>query len=116
MCPSTDDNLGRRRFLLHRDRAVEAALERIRRSPDAEWETLTPEDRASLRHALSEIWDNCGRDQWEQFCFSSLSKTDILTLIAIVGGMKGRHDPSCGGRKRDVEAILLSCRRDMHPR
>lgn len=116
MSPTTDDNLGRRRFLLHRDRAIEQALERIRRSPAAEWETLTPEERAELKSTLSEIWDNCGRDRWEQYCFSTISRLDILALISIVGGMEGRHDPACGGRKKEIEEILLACTRDHNRR
>ena len=114
MSPSTDDNLGRRRFLLHRDRAVEQALERVRRSPHAGWDSLSPEERAELKHVLAEIWDNCGRERWEQYCFSSLTKLDLLSLISLVGGMQGRHDPSCGGKKKEVEAILLACNRDLH--
>lgn len=113
MSSATEDNLGRRRFLLHRDKAVEHAIERIRRSPGAEWETLTPEERAGLKTTLTEIWDNCGRDHWEQYCFSTLTKLDILALIALVNEMRGRHDPACGA-KSEVEAILLSCNRD-HP-
>lgn len=114
MSHSTEDNLGRRRFLLHRDKAVEHALERIRRSPDAEWETLSPEERAGLKAALTEIWDNCGRDRWEQYCFSTLSKLDILALIALVGDMRGRHDQSCPSKK-EIEAILLACTRNHRP-
>jgi hypothetical protein len=111
MSNSTEDNLGRRRFLLHRDKAVEHALERIRRSPAAGWDTLSSEERAGLREALSDIWDNCGRDHWEQYCFSTLSKLDILALIALVSDMRERHDPACGVKK-DIETILLSCTRD----
>ena len=111
MSSSTEDNLGRRRFLLHRDKAVEHALERIRRSPAAGWDLLSPEERTGLKGALSEIWDNCGRDHWEQYCFSTLSKPDILALIALVSDMRERHDPACGARK-DIEIILLSGTRD----
>ncbi|HII99688.1 MAG TPA: hypothetical protein HA272_10665 [Methanoregula sp.] len=111
MPDSTKDNLGRRRFLLHRDKAVENALERIRRSPAAGWETLTPGERADLKRALTEIWDGCGRERWEQYCFSTLSRIDILALITIVDDVQDRH-ARIAGRIREIEAILLSCNRD----
>jgi hypothetical protein len=111
MPDSTKDNLGRRRFLLHRDKAVENALERIRRSPAAGWETLTPDERSGLKTALTEIWDCCGRERWEQYCFSTLSRTDILTLTAIVCGIRERHGQITKERTK-IEAILLSCTRD----
>lgn len=114
MSPTPEENLGRRRFLLHRDRSVEQALERIRRSPAAEWETLTHDERTALRHALLEIWHCCGRGRWEQYCFSTISRADILTLISLAGGTKGRYEKVLSA-KAEIEAILLSCTRDKKP-
>jgi hypothetical protein len=114
MSSSPEDNLGRRRFLIHRDRAVEHAIERIRRSPGAEWDTLTHEERTGLKAALAEIWHYSGREHWEQYCFSTLSRHDILALIELVSGMHGRHDPTAGARS-EIEAILLACTRNHHP-
>jgi hypothetical protein len=108
MSPSTEDNLGRRRFLLHRDKAVEHALERVRRAPDSRWETFTPEERAGLKAALTEIWENCERERWQQYCFSTLAKPDILKLIAIGDDMRARHR-QIGDFRESIEAILLSC-------
>jgi hypothetical protein len=108
MEPSTEDNLGRRRFLLHRDKAVEQALERIRRAPDSGWATLSPDERAGLKAVLAEIWENCERGRWEQYCFSTLSKTDILRLVAIGDDMRAQHRQISDDRK-EVEDILLSC-------
>ncbi len=108
MSLTTEDDLGRRRFLLHRDKAVEYALERIRRAPDARWETLTPEERSGLKEVLTEIWENCDRGRWQQYCFSTLAKPDILRLIALGDEVRGRHHPICDARQ-EVDAILLPC-------
>ena len=108
MSTSTEDDLGRRRFLLERDKAVEHALERIRRAPDSRWETLTPEERAGLKDVLNEIWENCDRERWHEYCFSILAKTDILRLIALGDDMKKRHHMTDETRAA-VEALLLSC-------
>ena len=108
MSPATEDNLGRRRFQLHRDKAVEQSLEKIRRAPDSGWETLTPEQRAGLKAALSEIWENCERGRWEQYCFSTMTQSDILRLIALNDEVRARHQQICDVRG-DVEAILFPC-------
>ena len=108
MSPSTEDNLGRRRFLLHRDMAVEQSLEKIRRGPDAGWDTLTSEQRAGLRAVLTEIWENCERGRWQQYCFSTLTKSDILRLVALWDEARARHQQIWDARG-DIEAILLSC-------
>jgi hypothetical protein len=112
MSPSTEDNLGRRRYLLHRDMAVEQSLEKIRRAPDAQWETFTPEERAGLKAVITEIWEYCERSHWEHYCFSTLIKADILQLIALGNDIKARHHMT-DETKAAVEAILLSvCRED----
>jgi hypothetical protein len=108
MSRTTDDNLGRRRYLLHRDKAVEHALERIRHAPHAGWETLTPQEHAGLKAALTEIWESCGRERWQQYCFSTLSKDDLLRLIGIVAQAKGRFHHACEDRDA-IEKILLTC-------
>jgi len=113
MSHSTEDNLGRRRYLLHRDKAVEHALERIRRAPDSGWETLTPEERAGLKQVLNEIWENCDRERWHEYCFAILTKTDIMSLIALGNDMKTRHNMTDETRGA-IEDILVSCSPDGH--
>jgi hypothetical protein len=108
MSLSTEDNLGRRRFLLHRDKAVEQSLEKIRRAPESEWETFTPEERSGLKEVLAEIWENCEQGRWEQYCFSTLTKADILRLVAIGNDVRARHQQVSDAREA-VENILLTC-------
>jgi hypothetical protein len=108
MSPATEDNLGRRRFQLHRDKAVEQSLEKIRRAPDSAWESLTPEQRTRLKAVLADIWENCEHRRWEQYCFSTITKADILRLIALNDEVRARHQQISDARG-DFEAILLSC-------
>jgi hypothetical protein len=105
---STDDNLGRRRYLIHRDKAVEHALEKIRRLPQAEWTELSPQEHVAVRETLTEIWENCGKDRWQMYCFSTLTKADLLKLVDIVGRAKGRFHHACEDRDA-IEKILLTC-------
>lgn len=108
MAPSTEDNLGRRRFILHRDKAIEHALEKIRRGPHAGWETFTPEERAALRKVLSDVWENTDGERWQQFCFSTLSTADIHRLIHLGEDLKARHHLS-PETQASMDAILSAC-------
>jgi hypothetical protein len=105
MSHTPEDNLGRRRYLLLRDKAVEQALERIRRSPDARWDTLSKEEHAGLKDALAGIWETCGHEHWDQYCFSTLTKTEILALIALIADMRERHHQTFECHKA-IETIL----------
>ena len=94
--------------MLHRDKAVEQSLEKIRRAPDSRWETLTAEERAGLKTVISEIWENCERGRFEQYCFSTMTYADILRLVDLGNDMRARHREICDARA-DVESILLPC-------
>jgi hypothetical protein len=114
MSTSTEDNLGRRRYLLLRDMAVEQALEKIRRAPDSAWGTLSPEERSGLRDVLTEVWETCERRRWQQYCFSTLAKADLLRLISLGNDIKARHHLADETRAA-VDAILSSCTMGGHP-
>jgi len=83
MSRSTEESLGRRRFQIQKEKAVEDAYEKIRRSFLEDWKCFSSEDCARLREVLGEIWINVDRDCWKDYCFSTLSHNDILSLIAI---------------------------------
>jgi hypothetical protein len=108
MSSSTEDNLGRRRFLLHRDKAVEHALERIRHADEAEWETLSAEQRTRLKEFLTELWIDTPRERWDQFCFSTLTKPHLLHLISLWNDWAEHHRLTAESRKT-LDEILLSC-------
>ncbi len=108
MSPSTQDNLGRRRFFLHRDKAVEDALVRIRHGAGDDWETVPAGDLAALRTALSEVWMHIPRELWSRFCFSTVTRKDILRLAELGRDITARHHISAE-TKEEIEAILLSC-------
>lgn len=115
MSPINEDNLGRRRFLLHRDKAVEHALERVRHAGKSEWEFLSAEERATLKSGLAEIWINTTHERWHQYCFSTLTRKDILELVALCRDIKVHHRLT-DETFRSSEAILLHCSHNNHPR
>ncbi|MFA6226526.1 MAG: hypothetical protein WC620_10240 [Methanoregula sp.] len=83
MSRSTEEGLGRRRFQVQKEKAVEETYEKIRRSFGPDWQSFSAEDCAVLRDLLGEIWISVERDCWKDYCFSTLSHADILSLIAI---------------------------------
>jgi hypothetical protein len=83
MSRSTEEDLGRRRFQIQKEKAVEEAYEKIRRSFGQEWQYFSAEDCAVLRKVLGEIWISVGRDRWIDYCFSTLLHKEIHSLIAM---------------------------------
>ncbi|MGD0079375.1 MAG: hypothetical protein ABSB80_01855 [Methanoregula sp.] len=77
-----DDTLGRRRFQVRKEKAVEHALERIRRAKDSGWRSCSDEDYAALREVLGEIWINVDRERWETYSFAKLTGDEVHSLIA----------------------------------
>ncbi len=83
MSRTTEEELGRRRFQIQKEKAVEEAYEKIRRSFGEDWKSFSAEDCAVLRDVLGEIWIGVDRESWNNYCFSTLSYNEVLTLIAI---------------------------------
>src|SRR5208337_1796039 len=94
MSQTRDEELGRRRFQLVKEQAVEDAVEKIRRAPAVDWPTLCAADCMLLREILGELWICLERERWEQYTFSTLTHQDILDLLALGAGMRG-HTLTC---------------------
>jgi len=94
MSRTSKEELGRRRFQLGREQAVEAAVEKIRRAPAVDWPALGVAECMLLRDILGELWTCLERERWEQYTFSLLTQQDILDLLALGAGMRG-HTLSC---------------------
>jgi hypothetical protein len=113
MSPSTPENIGRRRFLVHRDKAVEYALDRVRRAAHAEYGSLSAEERAGLKTSLEEIWMNIPRERWHEYCFSTLTRQDIVEILALGRDIQSRYHMTIE-TKQALETILLSCSKNNH--
>lgn len=79
----TSDERGRRIFQLHKEKAVESALEKIRHNPSSGWTTLSPEEMKTLTFILGETWVSVERSIWEQCSFSRLTGKDLEEIIRI---------------------------------
>ena len=83
MSEITNEELGRRRFQIQKEKAVEIAYEKIRRATGQHWESFSPQDRVILKDVLGDIWTRTDRIRWESYTFSTLSGHDVESLIGI---------------------------------
>lgn len=79
----SSDERGRRAFQLHRERAVDNAVEKIRESTGPAWRALSTSDIELLRYMLGECWVATGKATWERFSFSRLTRKDLEELISL---------------------------------
>jgi hypothetical protein len=79
---SNDSDLGRRIFVVQKEKAVEDALDKIRRRVGADWCSVTPTDCDVLKETLGEIWTAIDRSRWRTYRFSKLTLVDIHSLVA----------------------------------
>ena len=91
----TNDERGRRIFQLHKERAVETAIEKIRHNPGSGLSAFSPQDIKTLNYILGETWVSVGRQIWEQSSFTRLTRKDLEEIISIgndVNSKKLRED------------------------
>jgi len=79
---SSDSDLGRRIFVVQKEKAVEEALDKIRRRVGVDWCSVSPTDCDVLKETLGEIWTVIDRPRWGTYRFSKLTLVDIHSLVA----------------------------------
>jgi hypothetical protein len=104
MSRASNDELGRRRFQLGKEQAVEKAIEKIRRGPAVDWPALCGADCRQIREILGELWVCIGRERWEQYTFSTLTHQELREILSLWTGKEG-HRLSCAAAER-IDAIL----------
>ncbi len=78
-----DEEVGRRLFQIHKEKAVEVAIEKIRRKMSSEWQSFTSSDIDVLKHILGEAWVSIKRAEWEDISFTKLTKRDLQAIIQV---------------------------------
>jgi hypothetical protein len=79
----TSDERGRRVFQIHKEKAAEAAMEKIRQSMGLDWKVFTSTDIEILKYILEETWVSLDRDTWEKCAFSRLKRPQLESIIRI---------------------------------
>ena len=88
-----DEEVGRRLFQIHKEKAVEVALEKIRRKMPSEWKSFTSTDIDVLKHILGEAWVCIKRSEWEGISFAKLTQKDLKAIIEIANQVSSKEKP-----------------------
>jgi hypothetical protein len=105
----TSDERGRRIFQIHKEMAVETALEKIRQSVGQDWKLYSASDIDLLKYMLGESWVSMDRSSWGRCTFSRLSREDLDAIIKIGKEVKSRKRTE-GDAVRDMNEILRKVR------
>jgi hypothetical protein len=86
----TSDERGRRIFQIHKEKAVETAVEKIRQSLGPEWVQFSQQEIRTLTDILGEAWVSVERSIWEQSSFTRLTRKDVSEIIRIGNAVKNK--------------------------
>jgi hypothetical protein len=87
----TSDERGRRVFQIHKEKAAENAIEKIRKSMGLDWKVFTSTDVEALKYILEETWVSLDRDSWEKCAFSRLKRSELESIIRVGKKVKRRE-------------------------
>jgi hypothetical protein len=79
----SSDERGRRVFQIHKEKAAESAMEKVRKSLGPDWKVFTSTDVEALKYILEETWVSLDRDSWEKCAFSRLKRSQVDSIIRI---------------------------------
>jgi hypothetical protein len=94
----TEDERGRRVFQIHKEMAVEIAVEKIRQNVGQDWKLYSVSDIDRLKYMLGESWVSLDRKIWGQCTFSKLVRDDIDAIIRIGKEVKS-------GKRREGDGV-----------
>ncbi len=101
----TKTEVGRRLFQVRREKGVETAIKKIHHGIGDDWKLFSEGDIKVLERMLGECWVYIDSNVWESIAFSQLKYTDILHIIQIGNGSKGK-DSTDTNAVSDVSLIL----------
>ena len=87
----TSDERGRRIFQIHKEKAVETAVEKIRQNLGPDWAIFSREETTTLEWILGEAWVSVERSVWEQSSFTRLTRSDVDEIIHIGNAVKEKR-------------------------
>jgi len=91
MPEAKDEEVGRRLFQIHKEKAVEVAVEKMRRKMLSEWTSFTSSDIDILKHILGEAWVCIKRTEWEGISFTKLTKNDLQEIIQVAKQVRSKE-------------------------
>ena len=75
--------IGRRIFILNKEKHAEMAIEKMRRSLGPGWNVFSMEEITLLRRFLGEAWVYTERSIWDTISFSEVTVGDLTQIVGI---------------------------------
>jgi len=103
----SDEELGIRAFKVKRAKAVERAIDRLRRGLGDSWKDLTEEEIEEIEWILGELWSYVARAEWDDLHFGNLSMGDVVKMLTL-GSQMRRHARSSIEILREIDELVRS--------
>jgi len=103
----SDEELGIRAFKVKRAKAVERAIDRLRRGLGASWKDLTAEEIEEVEWVLGELWSYVAHVEWDELHFGNLSMGDVVKMLTL-GSQMRRHARSSVEILREIDELVRS--------
>ncbi|MDI6719756.1 MAG: hypothetical protein QMD46_09115 [Methanomicrobiales archaeon] len=87
----TSDEIGRRKFQIQKEKAVEVAVEKMRQNLGSAWRFLSASDVDALKYVLGEAWVSIERSTWEKYAFARLTERDVRSLAETGKNLRNRQ-------------------------
>lgn len=100
-------DIGRRMYLLHKEKNVERIIELIRQNPGADWKSYPDADIHLLERLIGDAWVGFDKTLWEKIPFGRMTKEDINRLLDIGRSMDLDRTQKMQVMD-DVKSVLLS--------
>jgi len=105
----TKTDIGRRMYLLHKEKNIERIIEMIRQNLGADWKSLTDTDIHLLERLFGDAWVTFDKTLWENIPFGRITKGDVDHLLAIGKYMDLDKTPKTQVLD-EVQKVLLAVR------
>jgi hypothetical protein len=107
MSDITKTDIGRRMYLLHKEKNVEHVIEQIRQNLGTGWKTYPDTDIHLLEQLIGDAWVGFDKPLWEKIPFGRMTKGDVDRLLDL--GKSGDTDKTPKSQVMDeVKAVLLA--------
>jgi hypothetical protein len=101
----TADERGRRVFQIHKEKAVENAIEKIRLNLGQDWKLFSALDIKMIEYMLGEAWIAMGKQKWQRLAFTRLTKGDIDEIVHVGKGLSREEKPEQVAISKVVDII-----------
>jgi hypothetical protein len=107
MPEATKKEVGRRLYLVHREKRIENAMKKMKITLGADWKVLTQDEIRILGHLLQCTWNVIDQKVWDTIPFGKITKTDIDKILCHGEGVCPGNNPPREAVE-EIKNILIS--------